>query len=279
MTYIELINRFWDLDEGWQFSCCETRLYFYLLKTANRLSWENNWTRSDTKVSSDVGVSVNVMKTARNRLVQSGLIEFKQGNGRGCKAVYSIKGIDKGMRNMTPLSQPFHEPLVHPFHEPLSQPFKESPPIPPKELNKTKKKKETPKGVKKESYIPELFHTEESFSGKMKPKVGSIFPTLEEVKSYFSMQESAKQLPDLNVQAEIFFNHFDSLGWKNSNGVKIERWQSKANLWIFDKITENVKKYGTNSQEQNKDSERQRIDVARNLERLDKEWKEKHGDK
>ena len=39
MTYIELINNFWFLDEDWQFTCCETRLYFYLLKTANRLGW------------------------------------------------------------------------------------------------------------------------------------------------------------------------------------------------------------------------------------------------
>ena len=61
MTYIELINRFWELDESWQFSCCETRLYFYLLKIANRLGWEDNWTRSDTKVSSDVGVSVKAV--------------------------------------------------------------------------------------------------------------------------------------------------------------------------------------------------------------------------
>lgn len=68
MTYIELINNFWELDEDWQFTCCETRLYFYLLKTANRLGWVDSWTRSDAKVSSDVGVSVNSMKTARNRL-------------------------------------------------------------------------------------------------------------------------------------------------------------------------------------------------------------------
>nr|DAJ17288.1 MAG TPA: hypothetical protein [Siphoviridae sp. ct8TV20] len=30
MTYIELINQFWLLDEDWQFTCCETRLYFIL---------------------------------------------------------------------------------------------------------------------------------------------------------------------------------------------------------------------------------------------------------
>lgn len=79
MTYIELINKFWSLDEDWEFTCCETRLYFYLLKTANRLGWVDSWTHSDTKVSSDVGVSVNSMKSARNRLVQAGLITFKSG--------------------------------------------------------------------------------------------------------------------------------------------------------------------------------------------------------
>ena len=129
MTYIELINRFWELDESWQFSCCETRLYFYLLKTANRLGWEDNWTRSDTKVSSDVGVSVKVFKAARNRLVKADLIECKQGNGRGNKSTYSIKGIQKGMQNLPPLGTP----LGHPLGIPLGTPFKERPPIPPKE--------------------------------------------------------------------------------------------------------------------------------------------------
>ena len=147
MTYIELINRFWELDESWQFSCCETRLYFYLLKIANRLGWEDNWTRSDTKVSSDVGVSVKVFKSARNRLVQAGLIECKQGNGRGNKSTYSIKGVQKGMQNIPPLGHP------------LGTPFQESSPIPPKEEYKTetKTKKEPPKGGKKESSSGELF--------------------------------------------------------------------------------------------------------------------------
>ena len=89
MTYIELINKFWSLDEDWEFTCCETRLYFYLLKTANRLGWVDSWTRSDTKVSSDVGVSVNSMKSARNRLVQAGLITFKSG-GKGQRDKHSV---------------------------------------------------------------------------------------------------------------------------------------------------------------------------------------------
>lgn len=110
MNYIELINWFWGLDEAWQFSCCETRLYFYLLKTANRLGWENNWTRSDAKVSSDVGVSPNSMKTARNRLVQAGLISTRQGgNGFRCKTRYQI---------LIPKHTPNHIPNLLPNYEP-----------------------------------------------------------------------------------------------------------------------------------------------------------------
>ena len=114
MTYIELINKFWSLDEDWEFTCCETRLYFYLLKTANRLGWVDSWTRSDTKVSSDVGVSVNSMKSARNRLVQAGLITFKSGRkGQRDKTRYQIS-----YQNLTPKVEPKVIPKVIPNHEP-----------------------------------------------------------------------------------------------------------------------------------------------------------------
>ena len=118
MTYIELINWFWSLDEDWEFTCCETRLYFYLLKTANRLGWVDSWTRSDTKVSSDVGVSVNSMKSARNRLVQAGLITFKSGGkGQRDKTRYQIS-----YQNLTPKVEPNLIPNLIPNHEPKVEP-------------------------------------------------------------------------------------------------------------------------------------------------------------
>ena len=146
MTYIELINNFWELDEDWQFTCCETRLYFYLLKTANRLGWVDSWTRSDAKVSSEVGVSVNSMKTARNRLVQAGLIEFKSGgNGQRDKTRYIVR-----CQNLIPKLQPKHEPNLIPNHEPKPQPYINKtkiktkniniPPTPPKGVDKAKEK-------------------------------------------------------------------------------------------------------------------------------------------
>lgn len=280
MTYIELINKFWELDEGWQFSCCETRLYFYLVKTANRLGWEDGWTRLDDKVASDVGVSINIMKTARNRLVQAGLIAFKSGNGRGNKTIYSIKGIDKGMQKMTPLLNPLVAPLPQPLVTPLVEPLKERSPIPPKEEYKTetKTKKEPPKGGKKESSSGELFPSLKPENPKgISVKKEFVVPTLDEVIQHFINKSMPEQLPDWKEQAEIFFNHFDSIGWRTSRGAKIERWESKANLWILDHAKLSRVKNGTDSQEKLSDSDRQKLDVTRNLEELDRRWMEEHG--
>lgn len=117
MNYLELIRQFWKLDNAWQFTCCETRLYFYLVETANSLGWANNWTHSDGKTSANVGVSINTLKTARNRLSQAGLISFKEGGkGHANKTRYQILTpnlIPKVTPKPIPNPQPKVEPLLN----------------------------------------------------------------------------------------------------------------------------------------------------------------------
>ena len=110
MNYIELINSFWELDETWQFTCCETRLYFYLLKTANRLGWVDNWTHSVNKLAANVGVSENSVRAARNRLIQAGLISvIKGGSGQRDKSRHQI---------LNPNLNPKPHPKPHPKLDP-----------------------------------------------------------------------------------------------------------------------------------------------------------------
>lgn len=117
MNYIELINWFWELDEVWQFTCCETRLYFYLVKTANRLGWANSWTHSDVKTAANVGVSPITMKGARNKLIQSGLIDIKGGGkGFGDKTRYQILS-----PNLQPKPQPKPQPTSTPKVQPITK--------------------------------------------------------------------------------------------------------------------------------------------------------------
>ena len=246
MTYIELINNFWELDEDWQFTCCETRLYFYLLKTANRLGWVDSWTRSDAKVSSDVGVSVNSMKTARNRLVQAGLIEFKSGgNGQRDKTRYIVR-----CQNLIPKLQPKHEPNLIPNREPKPQPY----------INKTKIKTKNinipptpPKGVDK-AKEKELMEKEEALRvleeelKKREAELGaqSDNPPSKPKKRPNPLNSEARKLFEERYQALFSSNYYWSAkdaGNMSSLLKKLKFQREKKNLPIDDQGVLNALKY------------------------------------
>ena len=94
----------------WQFSCCESRLYFYLVEQANRLGWPDNFTHSDARTSINVGVSQKSLRAAKNRLMQAGLIVFSGGGqGRADKCRYSFRCADippKGTPKVSPNGTP-----------------------------------------------------------------------------------------------------------------------------------------------------------------------------
>ena len=246
MTYIELINNFWELDEDWQFTCCETRLYFYLLKTANRLGWVDCWTLSDAKVSSDVGVSVNSMKTARNRLVQAGLIEFKSGgNGQRDKTRYIVR-----CQNLIPKLQPKHEPNLIPNREPKPQPY----------INKTKIKTKNinipptpPKGVDK-AKEKELLEKEEALRvleeelKKREAELGaqSDNPPSKPKKRPNPLNSEARKLFEERYQALFSSNYYWSAkdaGNMSSLLKKLKFQREKKNLPIDDQGVLNALKY------------------------------------
>lgn len=100
MNYIEQINVFWRLDAEYSFNGNETRLYFYLLDLSNSLYWKNPLTNADGYTANKVGISVNTLKTVRNKLQQVGLISFKPGgNGAKNKCQYMIIPSSQVLRN------------------------------------------------------------------------------------------------------------------------------------------------------------------------------------
>lgn len=77
MNYIELIKRFWQCNEEQPIGSNATALYFYLLKVCNSLGWKVQFRHSDRYISIQLGISVNTVRGAKNRLKQLGLIDFK----------------------------------------------------------------------------------------------------------------------------------------------------------------------------------------------------------
>lgn len=209
MTYIDYINQFWQIRRYKPMTAHEADFYFFLLKECNIRNWLCPFELPTRLIQAELGYSNKTVIDLRNRLKQKGLIDFIEGNRREKAASYILL-VTSGNQIVNQTGNP---------------------------IIKTKNK------TKNNNNSGELFPPEEKPKKKKTAKAEFIPPTLGQVKAYFE-----EKLPDWERQAEIFFYHFDSLGWRNANGAKIERWDSKANLWIMD---EQAKQYQHGKQSEN----------------------------
>lgn len=243
MTYIELLNRFWDFYRVKKFSDIDTTIYFYLLNECNIRRWLNPFELQTRNLEVSLQISRKTIGEARNRLKQRGVIDFIEASGRG-PTTYLINGADV-------------------TNELLNDPFCVSPK---KHEGNTNGNTKVTQGKHKGNTMPDstLYNEEirynktKDIDGAKSPDVGkSLFeeeekkarrrkktplpkptdpppPTIEDIKAYFLTQNANVRLADWEREAEVFYNHFSSLGWKTSAGAKIARWDSRANLWIME---------------------------------------------
>lgn len=219
MTYIEYINQFWKISQTEQFSSNEAYLYFFLLNEYNLRGWPNRLEYPNRRIVLATGLSEPTVIACRCRLQQKGLIEFEAGKRKAQSPVYYLNDLSKTFSNS--FSNSFSKPLSKTFshNKDLRDKTKDNnnsnelfPPDPPKKKKTTRKKIE---------FTP---------------------PTLDEVKMYFE-----DKLPDWEHQAVTFYNHFTSLGWRTASGARVERWDSRANLWINEKVAIDGYKKQTNN--------------------------------
>ena len=90
MNLFDLIANFWRLDEQKNFSGNETRLYFFLIHLANRSFWSEWIEFSDKRMVANANISLQVLKSARERLQEAELLDFVPGGGFRVKTKYRI---------------------------------------------------------------------------------------------------------------------------------------------------------------------------------------------
>jgi hypothetical protein len=84
------------------------------------------------------------------------------------------------------------------------------------------------------------------------------------VAAYF--ENHSKRDEDWELQAQLFFSHYDSLGWKNSTGAKIVNWDSLANKWILTQKTK-LSKNGAHKQVDSKSERDAEAEFAEHIAR------------
>ena len=90
MTYIDMLNEFYDFCECNTVSGSAQLLYYTLLGINNRCAWNEWFSRTNVSLSGRMGVSEKVLIRARNELKTLGLIDFVTSKKRGTCTKYSI---------------------------------------------------------------------------------------------------------------------------------------------------------------------------------------------
>lgn len=253
MTYIDLINRFWEAYRVKKFSDIDTAIYFFLLNECNIRRWLNPFELQTRNLEVCLQISRKTIGEARNRLKQRGMIDFIEAQGRG-PTIYLIDGVNINNSELYErfcvsdcVSPEKHEGNTN-GNTKVTQGLHKGNTTPDSTLYIEERRHKTkddsvavatrgaPQRIEPES----LFAEEERKAAKKrksspKPKTPEpLPPTFEEVKAYFLSQRADELLDDWEHEAEIFYNHFTSLGWHTSSGAKVSRWDSRANLWIIE---------------------------------------------
>lgn len=93
MTYIDLVNKAWELREQGIITPQEHDLFNYLIHKCNRLNWKNPFNQSTKIICAVLGINRNMLTHRRKRLKHLGLITFREGKTRVRPAEYTICGI------------------------------------------------------------------------------------------------------------------------------------------------------------------------------------------
>jgi Mn-dependent DtxR family transcriptional regulator len=209
MYYLELIEKFWDFNKTIQLTPTAVTLYLYLLKTG----FENNrydFRISDITVSNDLGFTRKTIKQAKEKLRDSGLIEYQTNNGLPCyyKLIlyYSSTGLEDGeFRKEQTKTEEISKKSDHLKAELKSQTTIENP----------------LKILSKDDNIEIKSLTLQS----SKPIADhQNIPTLEEFIEYSKTLETYNQSLDLLIEEK--YNSWKNNVWKNSSGRPLTNWKS-----------------------------------------------------
>ena len=90
MNLFDLLANFWRVDEQENFSGNDTRLYFFLIHLANRSYWSEWIEYSNKRLVANANISLDVLKSSRDRLKAAGLLDYVSGGGHRVKTKYQI---------------------------------------------------------------------------------------------------------------------------------------------------------------------------------------------
>lgn len=224
MDRYTLDNKLKRTRRRFKLTATEQALYHELVMVCNEEGWPETFSCSNGELCASLGITEKTLCAAKESLINAGLIYYQSGKSKRQFSLYSFeKPFDKNPNYRKNYAQSDNQSTSQSVSQSASQSGENSSDY----NNKQKPNKTTPPIIPQQGEIG--FPEEKPKRGGRKPKVEFIPPGLGEVQSYFK----SSGLPAWEIQAEKFFNHWDSQGWTKGSGAKIVNWDSLANNWIL----------------------------------------------
>lgn len=214
MNYIQLINNFWTMNEVHCFNSNEIATYFYLIKVNNACSWRQSFSHNNQKIMATVGISFNTLKNSRNKLKQSGLIDFKTKNGSS-NVIYQILTLSNFDEVANEVSAEVGDEVANEVWSSKDK-LKETKHILLEKESKDSDSSENPK--------VEIKQPEKPKRKKVPPKKKKFNPpSVQDVQDYCNERKNG-------ISAYTFVNFYQSKGWK-VGGQKMVDWEAAVRTW------------------------------------------------
>lgn len=187
MKYIDLIERFWQLNSNTSLGSASIAFYMYLLEHYKSNN-HNDFTIADVTVKKELKITVNTIKSTRDKLRNIGLINYKCKNGVPCQ--YKI--------------------LDNPLLEVVNKPVK----VFPTSIINEEKPIKIPVAESKDDKRPV-------------PKEPINNPNIPSIEEFLEFAKTLKNYsPELNSKIEGKYDSWIENNWKNGYDRPITNWKS-----------------------------------------------------
>ena len=201
MTYLDDLKEFWTLTKSQYVPANTQALYYVLLQINNECHWEPYFFRTNQSLCDILHLSKTAFATARNQLIQLGLIEVIPSKKRGeCTRYRLLKVTNRATNQATNVQQTCNKCAAN---QATTMPHNET-----KIKTKTKTKSESvllcdqSPQPKRQRFVP---------------------PTLDEVKNYCLERKN-------NVSPERFVDYYTANGWQVGKN-KMKDWKAAVRTW------------------------------------------------
>ncbi|GIJ92811.1 hypothetical protein CAPN002_00290 [Capnocytophaga stomatis] len=235
MEYLDLIKKFWAINEESPFNNSISSVYLYLLECWDR-NGGKDFELSDTLLSKNLKLTRKTVKSSKEILRNLGFISYQTTNGvpafykimtdytRKVPSIATKQGEEQKKLKKEKVEKPTEKSKkeLKTTQEIIQEPTKE---VVKEVIEKSVQVQDITEKTTQEKYKSEVPETQDAEKKDISIPPNIEIPSLEEFMEYAKSLDIYKEVMDFQIQSK--YETWLSEGWKNGYGRIIKNWKSQ----------------------------------------------------